>query len=193
MSTDLLNKLTWAANSRYRNQMCSVRLLELFVRYEAAWKTRRLSRAAQDLLAVAFSLWRAAFLANKTGRRAEVFMHGRTFLQQIIEDNAISYLQDKNSREWTFNYYTRNARSSLQILHEYWPNEVPPYEPRKRNAAERWEYCQLLLDKAVSSFGDRLEQDRSHLERVMNARTRRANRRTRRAIVRKMTLRSKAK
>jgi hypothetical protein len=47
-------------------------------------------------------LWRAAFLADKTGKRAVVFNHGRIFFEKIIKDNAISYPQDKTSREWTF-------------------------------------------------------------------------------------------
>jgi hypothetical protein len=43
--------------------------LALFDKYEDTWKTRKFSRAAHDLIAVSFSLRRAAFLADKTNTR----------------------------------------------------------------------------------------------------------------------------
>lgn len=147
-----LQHLQWAVGSRTRNQQCAVHLLRLFMEYEAQWKTRRWARAAQDLLAVSFSLWRAAFLADKTAKRTAVFSHATEFLEKIIEDNAISYVQDRKCNEWTFNYYTRNARASLEMLNKYWPNEVPSYVGRKRTPVERWDYCQELLNKAVKGF-----------------------------------------
>jgi len=156
-----LTHLEWAIKSRHSNQTCALNLLRLFEGYEELWKTQKLARAAQDLTAVTFSLWRAAFPADKTGKRAEVFGHGKAFLERLIEDNSISYPQDKNSNEWTFNYYTRNARSSLQVLSEYWPTEVPRYVGKTRNATERWDYCQHLLDDAVAGFEKLLQQRKS--------------------------------
>ncbi|MGC3980770.1 MAG: hypothetical protein QM808_05870 [Steroidobacteraceae bacterium] len=147
-----LSHLEWAVESRARNQRSAVRLLRLFTEHEALWKTQRWSRAAQDLLSVSFSLWRAAFLADKSGQRKAVFADGRDFLEKIIEDNAISYPQDRKCREWTFNYYTRNARAALQVLAEYWPEQVPEYLGMKLSATKRWEYCQNLLDKAIAGF-----------------------------------------
>ena len=79
-----LAHLEWAIHSRAENQICSLRLLGLFEKYEDTWKTRKFSRAAQDLIAVSFSLWRAAFLADKTSKRADVFDHGRNLLEKII-------------------------------------------------------------------------------------------------------------
>src|ERR1700733_7920587 len=147
-----LEHLRWAVNSRARNQSCAVQLLTLFRQHEARWKTKKWSGAAQDLLSVSFSLWRAAFLADKTGQRSEVLDDAIEFLENIIEDNAISYPQDKRSKEWTFNYYTRNARAALENLHRFWPELVPEYEGKKRNARQRWEYCQELLQVAVAGF-----------------------------------------
>lgn len=147
-----LEHLDWVVESRFRNQKCSVKLLDLFLQHEELWKTQIWSRAAQDLLAVSFSLWRAAFLADKTAKRVAVFSHGVEFLEKMIEDNAITYVQDRKSNEWTFNYYTRNARSSLETLHEFWPDQAPPYEGKKRTPTERWIYCQDQLDIAILGF-----------------------------------------
>jgi hypothetical protein len=183
-----LDHLGWAIKSRTKNQTCALRLLALFEKYEKTWKTKKYSRAAQDLIAVSFSLWRAAFLADKTGRRADVFDHGRSFLEKVIEDNAISYPQDKNSREWTFNYYTRNARSSLQELAKSWNGVAPSYEGGTRKPSERWDYCQALLDEAVTNFETLLAEQNDRTERAKKARSARGERRQRRQKVRQITL-----
>ena len=69
----------------------------------------------------------------------------------------MSYVQDKNAREWTFNYYTRTASYSLEFLSEYWPDHMSAYVKGTRNATERWAYCQSLLDEAVLGFERHLE------------------------------------
>ncbi len=181
-----LKHLDWAIKSRSANQMCSLRLLTLFYHFEEHWKTKKFSRAAQDLTAVSFSLRRAAFLADKTGKRGIVFEQGKAFLELLIEDNAISYPQDKKSREWTFNYYTRNARSSLEILHKFWPDAVPAYDGKKRNAIVRWEYCQQLLNEAVTGFEKLFHDRKLHEDQVKCAETVRVERKKRRAKVREL-------
>ena len=149
---DRIRHLKWAVGSRARNQQCAVQLLQLFIEYEDQWKTKKWARAAQDLLSVSFSLWRAAFLADKTSKRADVFLHAKNFLEKLIEDNAISYVQDRTCKEWTFNYYTKNAKASLKALAESWPEQVEAYEDKTRTPIQRWEYCQDLLQKAVEKF-----------------------------------------
>jgi|GEM_PF-1873136 len=187
-----LKHLEWVVQSRHSNQLCALKLLSLFYEHEERWKTKKLSRAAQDLSAVAFSLWRAAFLAEKSGRRASVFEHGKTFLERVVEDNAISYPQDKKSFEWTFNYYTRNARSSLTILHQYWPGQVPMYVGKKRNAKDRWDYCQSILEQAVCGFEKLLMDMNAEARRVKAAAEARTAKKQRRQTVRGITLAARA-
>jgi len=139
------------------------------------------------LIAVSFSLWRAAFLADKTSKRSEVFEHGRTFLEKIIEDNAISYPQDKHSREWTFNYYTRNARSSLQQLAQFWKDAAPEYEGKKRTPADRWDYCQSLLDQIVTNFETMLAKQEGQRTSADAAQVARHEKRRKRKKVRELT------
>lgn len=149
---DKLKHLQWAIDSRSKNLQWSLRLLILLEESEEEWKTKKYSRAAQDLVAIAFSLWRAAFLANKTGRRVEVFSQAKSFLEKLVEDNAISYVQDKASKEWTFNYYTRVARSSLRALHQFWPDVAPEYSGAGLNPADRWDYCHQMFEQVVVGF-----------------------------------------
>jgi hypothetical protein len=42
---------------------------------------------------ICFSLWRAAFLADKTGQGTAVFASAKDFLGKILVDNAINYTQ----------------------------------------------------------------------------------------------------
>lgn len=144
-SADKLEHLEWAIERRAANQRSCLKLLKLFVEHPQIWKTKRFSFAAQDLVAVGFSLWRAAFLAERTGKREAVFGDAKEFLGRMIEDNSIAYPQDKLLREWTFNYYTRSARFTLQNLADGWPEAVEEYATGTRTPTDRWDYCQGLF------------------------------------------------
>jgi len=186
MDQEKRDHLEWSIRSRARNQACSFRLAVLFADHARVWQTKAYSRAAQDLTGVSFSLWRAAFLAEKTGKRVAVFAEARKFLERVLEDNAISYPNDKAGREWTFNYYTGNARSGLESLHKNWGDTVPAYIPKTRNSRERWDHCQDLFEAAVDGFEKNLAARKAPRQRKpknvpMSAREKRN-------IVRKLTL-----
>ena len=44
--------------------------------------------------------------------------HADTFLETVIQDNAIAYTQERNSREWTFGYYLNNAAMRMGVIAE---------------------------------------------------------------------------
>jgi hypothetical protein len=187
ISDEKLAHYGWAVEGRYKNQLCSVRLLRLFETYEETWVTLKYSRAAQDLLSVAFSLWRAAFLAEKESARKKVFADGKTFLEAIIRSNAIGYVQDYNAREWTFNYYTRNARYGLQNLNKFWNDIALPYEGKKRSATDRWDYCHELLNQTVTNFEVHLQMRREQEDRRRKKNENKAKVKKRRRDVRLLT------
>jgi hypothetical protein len=184
--------LEWLVESRSRNQRCAVQLRRVLRTFDKQWETKVLSAAAQELTSVSFSLWRAAFLADKEGGRSEVLRHGAEFLDKVIEDNAISYANDKAAREWTFNYYTRSARFSLEYLHKRWPEFANDYEVKVRTPKKRWEYCQSLLEIAVRNFEkDFNEKAESKIMRKREAAensNKRQTKRRNRKLVRKMQL-----
>lgn len=183
-----LTHLEWAINSRAENQRHSLALLKLLEEHSDKWKSKRMSRAAQKLVAIAFSLWRAAFLADKTAKREAVFTHAKDFLRQVIEDNTISYLADRKAKEWTFNYYVDNARFSLEELAKRWSEIVPLWQPATRAPTVRWEYANSLLNTAVQNFKKRFEKEErialGQLARKSRRQTRKANRRKVRALSR---------
>src|SRR5437868_6737279 len=100
--------LEWLVQSRMRNQNACLRLFDTFEKYPEQAKNKEFHSQSQSLVAVGFSLWRAAFLADKTGMREAVFADARAFLAQLLTNNAVNYPQDRAAREWTFNYYMTN-------------------------------------------------------------------------------------
>lgn len=111
-----------------------------------------------------FSLWRAAFLADKTGKRHAVVEHAKTFLGKMIIDNAITYPQDRNAREWTFNYYTDNAKGGLLTLAKRW-NSVGAVLAAKRKVPKesttsqrRWNRYDDAFENAVECLTAELEE-----------------------------------
>jgi len=184
---DKLDNLQWAVQSRARNQQSCLRLLTLFETHEKQWTSKYDAPIAQDLIAVAFSLWRAAFLADKTGKRTEVFKDGKNFLETIIRDNAIGYLQDKKCQEWTFNFYTRNARHTLEHLFKLRPDLVQEYKNVTRKPKERWEYCQELLDGALTKFDKAMADEATRAAQRQTKQEKKEKKRTMRKVTRSLT------
>lgn len=65
-----------------------------------------------------FSLWRAAFLTDATRDWPQILRNAKAMLQQVIEDNAVTYPHDKATREWTVGFYLNNARYRLNRISE---------------------------------------------------------------------------
>jgi hypothetical protein len=110
------------------------------------------------MVSVCFSLWRAAFLSDKTGKRSAVVDDAKTFLGKMLTDNAITYPQDRTTREWTFNYYAINAELILLKLGESWGSvKTKISEPRKRDKATpvsrtRWDRYHDAFVTAIDCF-----------------------------------------
>lgn len=103
--------LTWLVESRYANQRAAVRFFNLFETHSTKVRSKGFSTTSQRMVAVCFSLWRAAFLSDKTGKRSAVVDDAKTFLGKMLTDNAITYPQDRST--WTFNYYMVNAEMNF--------------------------------------------------------------------------------
>jgi hypothetical protein len=189
-SADKLQHFSWAIEARARNQRCALRLFGLFMTYRSKWTSQKGARAAQNLLAVTFSLWRAAFLAEKTGHRVAVFDDGVEFLERLIADNAISYPQDRKCNEWTFNYYTKNAKAALRELSD--GNiafiKVKAYKEGDRTPMERWTYCQDLLDDAVGNVETALATHTHSSSKKSQRRQTKLARKARRKLSRSFTM-----
>jgi hypothetical protein len=143
--------------------MASLQLHKLITDHLAKIQAAKaLSNKAQVLTAVCFSLWRAAFLADKTGTHEATIRHAHAFLGKMLTDNAIMYPQDRASREWTFNYYMETAKSGLLILAKGWPDIGDTLSVKKKVAkgttapGRRWDRHQSALEVALKHYEDEL-------------------------------------
>lgn len=148
--------LKWLIDSRASNQLASLRLFEIFETHADILHKPEYAKKSHNLVAACFSLWRAAFLADKTGVRKDAFKDARDFLLKVLVDNAISYSSDKSSREWTFNYYTNAARDCLLNLVDYRDkinpvlSQWPVRKGRKMATSQAtWERFQAGLEVAI--------------------------------------------
>lgn len=164
-----MEHLEWAIESRHENQRCAIRLLRLLTEQKDRIRQRQFDMFSQVLVGAVFSLWRAAFLADKTGIRAESYKAAISFLETMIAHNAIGYSQDRTEKEWTFNYYVNNVRDTLLIWSrkKEYRRIVPMWIISARSPTQRWDYAQKLLTEAVENFAAELETPGSRVQRAI--------------------------
>jgi hypothetical protein len=146
--------LDWVIDGRAKNQRAALDLYEMVKNHTPRIRKLGLLADVQNLAAVAFSLWRAVFLADRKGKIEAKLADAEYFLGKMLTDNAIAFTQDRTAREWTFNYYIDNAWYRLDRLGR--KKLDPP--AGKRTSKNRWEYLQAALDKAVSDVGKKLQR-----------------------------------
>jgi hypothetical protein len=133
-----------------------MKLMRLLTEHADQIKLRKYDLFGQALVGVTYSLWRAAFLADKSGMREQSFQSAIRFLGTVIADNAINYTQDKQEREWTFNYYTNNVRYTMIKLAKDYPDFVPKWKSKDRPPKKRSRYGQDQLTETVQRFENAL-------------------------------------
>lgn len=153
--------LNWLVESRTRNQEVAARLYDLLTPRFPNEATR--GYEAKTLVSIGFSLWRAAFLADKSGELKETNEHATYFLGEMLETNAIAFAQDKKARGFTFNYYLANVRFRLAEYKDEHPDfEVDPKLLRRgklnrMKPTVRWRAYQEAFENVFNHFKGRLE------------------------------------
>lgn len=165
-----LQDLEWLVLNRSRNQKSTLDLYKLMDREkDQLGKSRRDRAFAHCLLGICFSLWRAVFLANIKQSKGALLTDAKKFLKELIETNNISFQTDLRSNDWSFRYYTQNARDRLKYLNGSFKirnlSFTLPGEPVGRTAQEWWESHQDSLELAVTTFEVFLQQNREKRER----------------------------
>lgn len=143
-----LRRLAWAVRSRAKTQKTT---LKLYLLMNKGLSFEKVSEHSVHLLVgVSFSLWRAAFLADRLGTQEARRKDATEFLRIMLEDNAITFLVDKNKKDWTFNYYIEDALYRLRDISEELPSIVGEgLVPEKNRPRDRWESLQTAYARAV--------------------------------------------
>lgn len=151
----------WLVTCRSRNQRSTLTLYKIIEANEQKISQNVVYRLlAQDLTAVAFSLWRAVFLSDLKGDFGDQLASAKQFLQTLIAHNTILYQTDFSTREWTFEYYLDNALFRLRAISEGPKPEILPRDqigPVATSAKDIWINMQNALDAAVANFGEAID------------------------------------
>ncbi len=140
-----LERLNRVVAGRSRIQLLAYELLRLMHANHGGHASVGMTHNTYDILVGAtFSLWRAIFLADGISEWDSVLTNAETFLEKLVRDNAIGYLDDWKSKDWSFMYYLNNARSRLKELTET--------SPKFRNALEEDGLSKNLESPVVGSF-----------------------------------------
>jgi hypothetical protein len=152
--------LKWLVEKRSENQGASLLLYCLLKKHSIKIrKHHEYVNIAQGLVSISFSLWRAVFLSDTFGDMHRTLEDAEDFLGKLILDNAISYPQDRNAREWTFGYYVGNAHYRLARIALALPKILPGYDMTPKDSSkEEWEASQTALITAVANFEQFLEE-----------------------------------
>jgi hypothetical protein len=137
---------------RAKNQRTALKLYGLFG--ASADQLKGHNKTLQELAGVAFSLWRAVFLGDRDGTIEAKNFDAKEFLGKMLTDNTIGFAQDRDCREWTFNYYLYNALLRLKELGE---TDLRPPKGSK-SAQNRWEKLHAAFDKQVEKITKKIKR-----------------------------------
>jgi hypothetical protein len=117
--------LAWAIDQRAKIQHTMLALLELVREIEvnhAEWIKPKLM---DHLIAAAFSLWRAVFLAEKVREIPTIQKAQEDFLAKVISTNAIAFGDDLQNSAWTVSYYLEAAKLRISAAHSIAAHHLP--------------------------------------------------------------------
>jgi hypothetical protein len=144
--------LEWLVENRAANQRTSAKLYRLFKEYPKQVSNRPFASQAQALVAIGFSLWRSAFLSDKTGLLSDTNEDAEWFLGELLLTNNIAFPQDRKAKDWTFNYYAANAKFRLEIYAANYPGDFELGQVTAKSPKDRWKNLQHEFERAVEHF-----------------------------------------
>jgi hypothetical protein len=108
-----IEHLAWAIEQRKEVQLTMLALYQFVQTHKAEHLTIDQQSMLNWLMGAAFSLWRAVFLAHSFRVPTSIYEAQAKFLGKVLEDNTITYPDDKASKDWTVGYYLENAEHRL--------------------------------------------------------------------------------
>ena len=111
-----IENLKWAIAARDRSQRLLLALYALGEQKGVA-EPRPHAGTFSVLVGVAFSLWRAAFLADAPTRTGpEALDDARKLLKAVLRTNTISFGTEHSLQGWTAGYYLKNTKLRLEEI-----------------------------------------------------------------------------
>jgi hypothetical protein len=166
--------MQWLVSNRSAIQQTALDLYDLLLEEGQNPPQKKTSFIQQDLVGAFFCLWRGVFLAHeKTSKFGTPLRHAKAYLTKIIDNNAISFNDDKNSMEWTANFYVDGAGRILAGFPSSTSSKatarcetIPPlWEIEKYPAQikDRWKYNHEILKGKIHSLRKDLADPKSKM------------------------------
>ena len=112
-----IDRLDWAIGARARSQKLLLALYDYGNREGYGSPESAQAWLFSSLVAVAFALWRAAFLADSPTRTwPEALRDAQELLETVLRTNTISFGTEHTLQGWTAGYYLKNAKLRLEDI-----------------------------------------------------------------------------
>ena len=114
-----IGQLKWAIDQRGKIQHSLLALYERVQEREDLPADFELDLPLDHLIAAAFSLWRAVFLADKDRGPIPLRQAQLAFLATVVTTNAVNFSDDRNNSPWSVTFYMENAKQRLVAANEF--------------------------------------------------------------------------
>ncbi|HEV3211304.1 MAG TPA: hypothetical protein VGY91_13670 [Chthoniobacterales bacterium] len=81
-------------------------------------ENKELSEIFQLLTGIAFSFWRAVFLAEFTLETSKATKDAKDFLTKVVRDNSIAYADERQNQRWTAGFYASHIQYRMYHLQQ---------------------------------------------------------------------------
>ncbi len=119
MTRSSFERLAWAIEARNRSQKLLLALYAFGQQNSYGLPESAEAKEFSVLVAVAFSLWRAAFLADAPTRTWPDALHdAQVLVEKVLSTNTIAFSTEHGLQGWTAGYYLKNAQLRLLQAHK---------------------------------------------------------------------------
>ena len=152
---DIAVHTRWAIDQRANVQHTLLALYEHLKVHNPNIEPWPRTSVIDDLIAAAFSLWRAVFLAESERLFDSIQKAQSDFLSKLLTTNAITFSDDHKNRAWAFGYYLQAAMHRLKSAKSTVSDSL---EPEADMELERYLTIHVLND----STGNRYQWEQLH-------------------------------
>lgn len=148
----------WAIDRRGKVQQTILALYEFLESYQPEATKWQEEAFIDDLIAAAFSLWRAVFLLEKPRLGQSVRDAQLRFLHSILASNTITFNDDRTNSAWSATFYLQNAKHRLNNATRYADRHLAD----KKSKMALMDIRSWLDTRGLMPRGMRFEWDHAH-------------------------------
>ena len=119
VDTPDIQHVRWAIDQRAKIQHTLLALYERVKEQQKLPPDYRADILLEHLIASAFCLWRAVFLADRERTPTSAREAQLKFLAKVINTNAITFSDDQANSAWSVTFYLENAKQRIMAAQQF--------------------------------------------------------------------------